>query len=95
MVFDDVQKTLTDLVAHPDTAVAEIPAFLESLKADYESQEASIKKVGELEERIRSLQDSNMKLFLMQTAPSAEKLEEPELTGREAVDAFVKEIVNK
>lgn len=95
MTFDEVKKLLTDIVSHPDTALVELPGFLEKLKADYETRATATQKVAEQEERIKTLQDTNMRLFLMQTGQATEKPEEPELQGHEAVDAFVNELMSE
>ena len=95
MLYTEVEATLKKFVSEPDSAPAEIPAFLEALKGDYEIAESSAKKVSELEEKVRTLQDTNTKLFLMQTGGSAELDEPEELEGTAAVDAFVKELMEK
>ena len=94
MTFDEFKSGVTALISNPDTALAELPAFLEKVKEDYETRDTSVTKVTEQEDRIRTLQDTNMRLFLAQTGQAAEKPEEPELQGDDAVDAFVKDIMN-
>ena len=94
MTYEEFKSGITALVSKPDTALAELPAFLEQVKADYETRDTSVSKVSEQEERIRTLQDTNMRLFLAQTGQAVEDKEEPELLGDDAVDAFVNDIMN-
>lgn len=94
MTYDDIQKKLSALVASPDTAAAELPAILDAIKGDYETHAATAAKAAEQEDRIRTLQDTNHRLFLAQTGQPAPE-SEPELEGTDAVDAFVREIMAK
>ncbi len=93
MTYDEFKTKITGIMSKPDNALAELPAFLEEVKGDYEALATSVSKVSEQEERIRTLQDTNMRLFLAQTGQAAEEPEEPELSGTDAVDAFVNELM--
>lgn len=94
MTYDEFKAELTKIVSNADTALAELPTFLEKVKTDYEALSSSTLKVTEQETRIRDLQDTNMKLFLAQTGQPVETPEEPELSGQDAVDDFVNKIMD-
>lgn len=90
MTYADVEKKLTTMLQTPDTALAALPDLLKEIKADYESIVSLTSKVESQDNRIRDLQDTNMKLFLAQTGQVANKEEdEDDVEGPEAIDAFV------
>lgn len=64
MTFDEVQKSLVELLKNPDTAQAGANDFLDQLKPDYESLESATVKLTEQDKKIRDLQDTNTKLLL-------------------------------
>lgn len=94
MTYDEAQQKLTAIIGNPDTAAAELPAFLDLLKSDYETHAATVQRADAADERIRTLQDTNQRLFLMQTGQSIEPPQEPELTGQDAVNAFVNKMMS-
>ena len=94
MTFDEFKQKITTIMAQPDTAPAEIPALLDAVKGDYEVALSTVQKLAEAEDRIRTLQDTNHRLFLAQTGQPAPE-SEPELEGHAAVDAFVAELMSK
>lgn len=85
------------MLQEPDTALVKIGPILDEIKADYETMVSLTDKVSKQDVRIRDLQDTNMKLFLSQTgqAPDADKEEDDDLEGMEAIDAFVAHINEK
>lgn len=94
MTYDEFKTKITGIMASPDTAPAELPAFLDLVKSDYETATNAAQKLAAAEDRIRTLQDTNQRLFLAQTGqPTPEP--EPEPEGQAAVDAFVKNIMSK
>lgn len=94
MTFDEVQKRITEVCSKPDSAMVDILPVLEEIKKDYANLTSLTEKLGESDKRIRDLQDTNMKLFLMQTGQATEKEtdDEDELEGMDAVDAFINKI---
>lgn len=94
MTYEEASTRLTAIIASPDTAQAELPAFLDSMKTDYEGFHTASVKTAEQEERIKTLQDTNMRLFLMQTGKVTPDEPKEELTGAQAMDAFVSEIMS-
>lgn len=81
-----MKKAISTALAKEDGGLADMPSIIEKIGEDYDAKEALAQKVGELEGKVRELQDSNLKLFLAQTGGESE--EEEELDGMEAVDAF-------
>ena len=92
MKYEEFEARLTKMLETPDTALASLPEFLKEVKTDYEGIVSLTNKSSEQEKRIRDLQDTNMKLFLMQTSAPKSKGEledEDDLEGQDAIDAFV------
>ena len=92
MKYEELEARLTKMLETPDTALAALPEFLKEVKTDYEGIVSLTNKSSEQEKRIRDLQDTNMKLFLMQTSAPKDKGEledEDDLEGQDAIDAFV------
>lgn len=93
MNYENYEKLIQDAVKNPETAPSTLKDVLESLKSDAESFEAQTNLVKDYEKKIRDLQDTNMKLFIGQTG--AKDMTEPDddLTGAEAVDAFINKLM--
>lgn len=89
MKYEEFEARLTKMLETPDTALAALPEFLKEVKTDYEGIVSLTNKSSEQEKRIRDLQDTNMKLFLMQTSKPAEKEDDDDLEGQDAIDNFV------
>ena len=94
MTYQELETRLTKMLETPDTALAALPDFLKEVKTDYEKTVSLETKIAEGDKRIRDLQDTNMKLFLMQTgkSPDAEEIEDDEKEGADAIDAFVEKL---
>lgn len=96
MTYQELETRLTKMLETPDTALAVLPEFLKEVKTDYEKTVSLETKIAEGDKRIRDLQDTNMKLFLMQTSAPKTKgqieEEEDDLEGQDAIDAFIKDI---
>lgn len=95
MTYAEVQKAVSDLIASPETAQTAAIALLDNLKADYDTLESLTAAAKASEDRIRALQDTNQRLFLMQTGQVKDEAQDDELTGIEAVDAFVANIMSQ
>ena len=92
MKYEELESKLTKMLETPDTALAALPDLLKEIKTDYEGIVSLTNKSSEQEKRIRDLQDTNMKLFLMQTSAPKSKgqlEDEDELEGQDAIDAFI------
>lgn len=94
MTYDEAKQRLTKFVEKPDTIASDMPDFLTALEADYSTLVAAQTKVAEQDDKIRSLQDSNTRLFLMQTGQSVQTDPEPEVSPEQELDTFVNEVVN-
>lgn len=89
MKYEDLKKRIEKLITSPDTAQADAIELLADLEADYTTMDTLRTRAAEDAERIRTLQDTNARLFLGQVSP-AEK-EEPtvdESDGEEFIENF-------
>lgn len=79
MTFDEVKSRVTDMVSNPDTVSETAVNLLKDLEADYTTMDSMAAKQAEDEQRIRTLQDINQRLFLSVTGnPEQEEEKEPE-----------------
>lgn len=90
MKYEDYEARVTALISNPDTAPTVAQEFLSEIKADSEAFASLEAGIAERDARIRDLQDTNMKLFLSQSAPAGEDDEE-EKTADEILDELFKE----
>lgn len=67
MTIEEVKNRLTALVGDPDTAQEKAVGLLSDLEADYTTMDSMSSKVAEQEEKIKTLQDTNQRLFLSVT----------------------------
>ena len=82
MKYEEYESLINDLVSNPDTMLQKVDAFKETLKTDLTSLESLTVEKGDLENRIRDLQDTNMKLYLSiggAAAPEEEQSEEEKI----------------
>lgn len=89
MVYEEYDKMLTDILSNPDTALANIGAFKDALKEDLTSLESAKVANGDLEKRVRDLQDTNMKLYLSQGGAPIEEEEPEPVTGEAVIDELM------
>ena len=96
MTFDEYKSSIMDLIKDPDTALTKVDDVFKELQGDLETKASVEAKVAEQDERIRTLQDTNMKLFL-KASGEPEKEPEPEQpkTIEEKLDDLVKESANE
>lgn len=96
MTFDEYKSNIMDLIKDPDTALTKVDGLFKELQGDLETKASVEAKVAEQDERIRTLQDTNMKLFL-KASGEPEKDPEPEQpkTIEEKFDDLVKESANE
>lgn len=90
MTYEEVSKKITGLVNSPDTAQADALDLLKELEADYTTMDTLRTRTTEDAERIRTLQDTNARLFLGQTQKpgESESVELDETDGEEFIDDF-------
>lgn len=66
--------------------------LLDLVSADENEYNNLTTQVSEQSEKIRNLQDTNMKLFMSQTSELKEETEDEELEGEDAVLEFMKKL---
>lgn len=91
MKFDEVKTAIMDILKNPDERMAELPGVLDKIEADYKNMDTMMDRITTADDKIRSLQDTNMKLFLAQTAPAGEESgsdDGEDLTGVDAINHF-------
>lgn len=92
MKYEDYETRLNSVVSNPDTAPVTIQEVLAEIKTDLTSLESANTGIAERDERIKSLQDTNIKLFMSQTGEGeaeADPEDWSELEGDEALEAFI------
>ena len=93
MTYEEYSKNINEVLSNPDTALANITPVLEEIKKDTEALTSAMSENESLKERIRDLQDTNMKLYLAQTGTPDEEPEEQEpATGAAVIDEFLSEV---
>lgn len=80
---DESTEFIKNLVANPETEMANVGAYLDSIGELYDSIAALTQKNQEYETRVRELQDTNTRLVLAQLGEPAEPVEEREMTLEE------------
>ena len=80
---DESAAFIKRLTENPDTEMANVSTYLEQLSEVYDSYEAMATGISERDEKIRQLQDTNMRLFLAQIGAPAEPDEDREITLEE------------
>ena len=89
MTYADLKKKIENLVTSPDTAQADAVELLKELEADYTTMDTLRTRAEEDANRIRTLQDTNARLFLGQVGqPEEEKPAVSEMDGEEFIDSF-------
>lgn len=64
MKYEEYESKINDLVKNPDSAATAALDLLKEIKADSETMASLEASITEKDGRIKSLQDTNMKLFL-------------------------------
>lgn len=72
MNYAEVKERVTKLVSSPDTAQADALDLLKEFESDYTTMDTLKTRASEDAERIRTLQDTNARLFLGQTSDHEE-----------------------
>ena len=86
MTYAEYENMINRIVTEPETAPVGAQALLDQLKTDLESMDAALAGIAERDEKIRALQDTNIKLFMSQTGSTEEpEEEEPEDLDFEAL----------
>ena len=89
MKYEDLKKRIEKLVTSPDTAQADAVELLAELEADYTTMDTLRTRAEEDADRIRTLQDTNARLFLGQVNPAPEEKHEiSEDDGEDYINNF-------
>lgn len=90
MIYDDYKNSITKLIENPESAPTLATELLEKLKSDCEIFDSQVEQLKKADQKIRDLQDTNIKLFINQTSPAKkEDFEDKELTGNEFLNLFI------
>ena len=79
-------------IKYPEEAPTIMKELISIVEEDYNEYESMKTHVEDSNNKIRSLQDTNMKLFLSQTSQKEEEQEDKEMTPDEVVNDFIKTI---
>lgn len=79
-------------IKSPEEAPTIMKELISVVEEDYNEFESLKSNLDNSNNKIRSLQDTNMKLFLSQTNQKEEEQEEKEMTPDEVVNDFIKTI---
>ena len=94
MQYEEYESRINEVLADPDTALANIGEVMDNLKTDLTAFDEMKNTVIEQENRIKDLQETNLKLYLMQGGGKSEPDEDelPEKTGVDAINQFWEEL---
>ena len=79
-------------IKSPEEAPAIMKELITVVEEDYNEFESLKSNLDNSNNKIRNLQDTNMKLFLSQTTQKEEEQEDKEMAPDEVVDDFIKTI---
>ena len=97
MTIDEYKARIDGLLTNPDTALAEVAGVYEELETDLTTLESVTAEVEELRERVKNLQETNVKLYLSQGEPEEDPEDDPEDERDEdekAVDDFFDDVLS-
>lgn len=91
MTYAEYESRLSDVVKKPDEAPVLVKALLQEIKADTDTLDTLRTDIEAKDEKIRSLQDTNMKLFLSQGSEDTEPKEswEDMEPGEDKMNAYL------
>lgn len=95
MKYDEYEKSFNDLLSNPDTALAGAGDLLETLKTDLTALEELTATVEEQANRIKDLQETNLKLYLSQGGAVDDEEPKEETSGVDAITEFWEELQTK
>ena len=76
MTFDELKSSYTEIMKDPVANADKAVTLLSEIEKDYQTLASFPEKLTEYEDRVRKLQDTNQRLFLMTTGAPAEKDED-------------------
>ena len=92
MTYEEYEKSINSVLSNPDTALANIPAVLDEIKKDLTSLETVTTENASLQQRIKDLQETNMKLYLSMTGSEPDTEEDEPATGLGVIDEFLADV---
>ena len=92
MVKTDYLELINKSIKSPEEAPSLMKELISIVEKDCAEYETIKECVEDSNNKIRSLQDTNMKLFLSQTNQKEEEQEDKEMTPDEVVNDFIKTI---
>lgn len=95
MTYEEFKNQVTNVLANPDSAQTAAMQLLEDVKADFIERDTYKEAIEKAEKRVKDLQDTNQKLFLMATGNKPEQTGEDELDGEDAVEDFVSKLMKE
>lgn len=76
MKYAEYESMINKMISEPETAPVGAQALLEQLKIDTDAMESAQAAIADRDEKIRALQDTNIKLFMSQTGTVEEAPED-------------------
>lgn len=78
MTYEEYEAAINKMVAEPETAPIAAQSLLQAIKDDGAALDAAQAAIRDRDDKIRTLQDTNIKLFLTQTGTTSDQIEEDE-----------------
>lgn len=92
MKYEEYEAAINKMISEPETAPVGAQAILTALKEDSAALESAQAGIAERDEKIRTLQDTNVKLFMSQAGPAPDdEPEEKEKSFADLVEEKMKE----
>lgn len=92
MTYEEYEKSINGVLSNPDTALANIPTVLDEIKKDLTNLETVTTENASLQQRIKDLQETNMKLYLSMTGSEPDADEDEPATGVGVIDEFLSDV---
>lgn len=92
MTYEEYEKSINGVLSNPDTALANIPTVLDEIKKDLTNLETVTTENASLQQRIKDLQETNMKLYLSMTGSEPDADEDEPATGLGVIDEFLSDV---
>ncbi len=90
--FEDYKGRFDSILTNPDTALGSVDDIYKDLEADFTTMDSLESEVGSLRDKVKELQETNIKLYLSRGG-EVEETQEEETSDEEAeVEAFFEEL---
>ena len=91
MTYPEYEAAIKQIVANPDTIAEATVTLLENIKSDLTALDSSTAEIAARDDRIRSLQEANYKLFLRVTGDTPD----PDDVDEHPFDTAISKIFEK